>query len=111
MPFAPGGVASQRCSSMLLRTKVRERDREKKELRRERRAGETGQGNWKFLLPLRFHFTPNHTTAGSILRPPNAICHRSKSSIYFKWRRMIEKVAVNRARANLDENVEEIVKN
>lgn len=43
-------------------TEVRERDREKKEVRKERygSVSETGQGNWKFLLP--FRFMPNHTT-------------------------------------------------
>lgn len=74
MPFAPGGVASQPCSSLLLRVEEEWR-RCAKEIEKKRNwgerncnAGETGQEDWKFLLPLRFHFTPNHTTiAGFIL--------------------------------------------
>lgn len=36
----------------------RRRKRGRREWKRTKR-----QGNWKFLLPLRFHFTPNHAAA------------------------------------------------
>lgn len=70
-----------------------------------------GQGNWKFLLPLRFHFTPNHTTmAGSIL---NALLmpFATVTVVDIFKTASGDRVTTNQVGANLDEIVEEIVKN
>jgi len=50
--------------------KIGEWEKSGKERRWDGTVGsETARGNWKFLLPLRFHFMPNHATmAGFIQR-------------------------------------------
>lgn len=45
----------------------REENRGKKRMGRGT-VGDTAQGNWKFLLPLRFHFTPNHATVAGFIQ-------------------------------------------
>lgn len=31
-------------------------------------VADTAPGNWKFLLPFRFHFTPNHATVAGFIQ-------------------------------------------
>jgi len=67
VPFAPGGVATM----LLRRTRGNEKDgweESGKESRRDDTVGDTAWGNWKFLLPLRFHFTPNHATVAGFIQ-------------------------------------------